>query len=479
MSPDTPGPRGIAAGFPELPPKRALQRMTYWGTVVLATVVVGFTAWYMQRIPAELLDEARGRLSHHPWLQPLVSVDGRDLVLRGVVEPGAGLDGDIARLASIPGVRTVTNRLETVPRPSPRFVLSRRGDRVTLDGGLTGEDLDRAAAGVRAAFPEAGIRDGIRIDDRLGHPLWLERLTPMLRSLSALDPFTLYAWRDRILVDGVGDAAVHLDEVRYRAPAGLDPQVTMSFRLRPATEPDQAALSLVSGWNGTSLTARLGDARVADALERAMQDLEAFGSDTAVSIDLDPELGTPEWFGRLAGVLPMLGAVHDLTMVSGGQRLWLWGRVDHGSVLGEIHAALEAAGLGDAVVSRLAVDPAGVPAEVSLFRDRSRAVLTGRLPSPASKALLLDMLREGLGVTAIEDLITLEPGIAFSPWLERWPVLLPVLPETPFGLTIAGDRALVSGQVPSRTAHDALVRALASMLPGMALVDWLTVSTED
>ncbi len=476
--PGPPGPRGITAGFPELPPRQAMLRMIYWGTFVLATVLVCLTAWYIQRIPAELLLEARARLSHHPWLQPLVFVDGRSLALRGVVEPGAGLDRDLERLGAIPGVRAVSNQLEIVPRPAPRFILGWRDGKVGLEGGLAGSDLDRAVAGVRQVFPDSAIRDRIRIDDRLGHPLWLDRLAPMLRSLSTLDTFTLYAWRDRILVDGVG-AAARLEDVRYRTPAGLDPSVTMSFRLRPAPAPGQATLSLVSGWNGTSLGVRLDDGDAARALEHAMEGLEAFGGHAATVVNLDPERRTPPWFGRVAGIIPLLGEVHDLRMVSGGRGLWLWGRVDHGSALGRTLDALDAAGLGDVVVSRLEVVPSGRPAEVSLFRDRRRAVLSGRLPNPASRALLLDTLRKGLKVTAIEDFITLEPGISYSPWLDRWPALLPVLPDSPFGLTISGEHALVSGQVPSRADHEALIRALESMLPGMALVDWLTVAAED
>ena len=474
-----PGPRGITAGYPELPPRQALLRMMYWGTFILASVFVGLASWYIQRIPAELLAEAQERLAHHPWLQPLVFVDGRSLALRGMVEPGAELEGDIRRLEAIPGVRTVSNQLEVVPRPAPRFVLDWRDGKVDLAGGLTGDDLESAVAGVREAFPLTPVRDRVRIDDRLGHPLWLDRLAPMLQSLSALETFTLYAWRDRILVDGVGDTAGRLDDVRYRAPAGLDPSVTMSFRLRPAPAPGQATLSLVSGWNGTSLALRLDDGEAAQALGRAMESLETSGSDAETAVHLDPALRTPAWFGRIAGVIPLLGAVHDLRMVSGGGGLWLWGRVDHADALGRILAALDAAGLGDVVVPRLVVDPAGRPAEVSLFRDRGRAVLNGRLPSPASRALLLDTLREGLRVTALEDFITLEPGIAYSPWLERWPALLPVLPDSPFGLTISGERALVSGEVPSRADHGTLIRALESMLPGMTLVDWLTVTAEE
>lgn len=477
--PGPPGPRGITAGFPELPPRQAMLRMIYWGTFVLATVLVCLTSWYIQRIPAELLAEARERLSHHSWLQPLVFVDGRDLALRGAVEPGAGLDRDIGRLGAIPGVRTVSNQLEVVPRPAPRFILSWRDGKVGLEGGLAGNDLDRVVAGVRQVFPETAIQDRIRIDDRLGHPLWLDRLAPMLRSLAALETFTLYAWRDRILVDGVGDTAARLEDVRYRAPAGLDPSVIMSFRLRPAPAPGQATLSLVSGWNGTSLAVSLDDGDAAQALEHAMEGLEAFGDHAAAVVNLDPELRTPPWFGRIAGVIPLLGEVHDLRMVSGGRGLWLWGRVDHGSALGRTLAALEAAGLGDVVVSRLEVDPAGRPAEVSLFRDRHRAVLNGRLPNLASRALLLDTLRKGLNVAAVEDFITLEPGISYSPWLERWPALLPVLPDSPFGLTVSGERALVSGHVSSGADHEALIRALQSMLPGKTLVDWLTVTAED
>jgi hypothetical protein len=93
--------------------------------------------------------------------------------------------------------------------------------------------------------------------------------------------------------------------------------------------------------------------------------------------------------------------------------------------------------------------------------------------------MLLETLENGMQGASIEDLTTIEPGIAFSPWLERWSVLLPVIPSTPFGLTIGADRVLVSGVMGSESAHGSMERALESMLPEKSLVDWLTVAADD
>ena len=471
--------RDIARGFPDLPPRQSMQRLVYWGSIVLMTLVIGFTARYVQTLPENLLAEAKGRLDHHPWLQSMVFVDGRELSLRGEVEPGADLGNDVRRLGEIPGVRKITNSLQIVPKPTPRLVVDWNGEKVSVTGTLTGNDLEQVVAGIREGFPRAGIRDRIRIDDRLGHPLWIPRLAAIISDLSELQKFTFFAWRDQILIDGVADSVAMIDRIRYRAPAGLDPAVAMSLRLRPATAADSASMSLVSGWNGSALTIHADSAESIEAVRRLVGKHIAPGQDAEVAARLDPALESPPWLDSLDDILPLLGQVHDLFLTSAGNGLSLWGRVDDARTLGDILDALEAGGHSAAVQSMLEVSPAGRPAEVSLFKDRSRAVVTGRLPNPQSLALLMDTLKDGLDVTSVENFVALEPNTGFSPWLDRWPVLLPVLPETPFGLSVVGNRALVSGQLPSEESYRVLLRALESMLPDMVLVDWLTVAADD
>ncbi len=469
----------LLAGFPQMPPIRARQRTVYWGVILISTLVIASTSWYIQRIPAALEAEAKARLDHHPWLQPMVAVDGRDIALRGTVEPGAGLEADLQRLADIPGVRTVRDQLETEPRPAPEFRLEYEDGRVTLDGRLAGDDLGPVTAKAAGAWPDAEVSDRIRIDDRLGRPLWTEDLDALLGALTPLDRFTLYGWRDRLLVDGVAPSAMVLDQVRYHAPVSLDPSIRLSFRLRPATADDSASLSLVAGWNGTALSGSLHDAGTARALAAALEDWAARDEPPAVRLNRANGDADPEWLPSVPGLLGALGRVHDLRLATGGDGLWLWGRVDDAETLGEVYSAIDAAGLGDVLHSRVVVDPADEQPEISFFRDAGGSVVSGRLPSPHSRARLLEALATDGQAERVEDLTTIEPGIAFSPWLERWPTLLPAMPDAPFGLTIAGDRALVSGIMPTETARIGLGRALDAMLPGIELVDWLTVAADD
>ena len=148
----------LALGFPDLPPRQALQRLVYWGVIVLTSLVIGFTSFYLQAVPDRLLEEARRLLSHHPWLESKVYVDGRNLSLRGEVEPGADLEEDIRRLREIAGVGTVTNQLEIVPRPTPRLVIHWNGENVNLSGSLTGNDLDQVSLRARPHRDRQGRR---------------------------------------------------------------------------------------------------------------------------------------------------------------------------------------------------------------------------------------------------------------------------------------------------------------------------------
>jgi hypothetical protein len=54
---------------------------------------------------------------------------------------------------------------------------------------------------------------------------------------------------------------------------------------------------------------------------------------------------------------------------------------------------------------------------------------------------------------------------------------MPALPKTVFGITVAADSVLVSGQVATLSEKRFVGDALAAMFPGMNYVDWMTVGS--
>ncbi len=474
-----PSLKTIVTGCPQWPPIQALPPIAFGGAVILSTVLAGWTLWYLDRIPARLLAEAREALTHRPGLQPLVSVNGRDLILSGTLEPTGSIEPDIEKLEALAGVRSVTNRLTILPRPSPQFRLERCEDGITLQGHLTGEDLDRTQAHVGATFPDVTVQDLVRIDDRLAHPLWLTGLTPLLRALSELACFTLVGTRDHIRVEGAVETVSHSKALVHRVRNGLDPAVTLSTRLWSLPDPSRFALALTADSVGATLTLQTSDAAAAKRLRQALKHDSAFGPQAVFNLTLDPVRETPKWFDRIAEVLPVLGLIHDLRLISSGPGLWMWGQVPDAEVLSRLKDTLKARGLAEVVVSHLTVRPAGKPVELSLFGDRSGLILRGRLPNTASRSLLLEQLKSAHQNRPIQVYITLDADIRFNPWSIPWPTVWSLLPKTPFGLTIADDHILLTGQTSSEATQKALIRALTTRQPDRTLVDWLTLKSDD
>ncbi|MGI9319544.1 MAG: hypothetical protein ACR2QW_19605, partial [bacterium] len=124
--------------------------------------------------------------------------------------------------------------------------------------------------------------------------------------------------------------------------------------------------------------------------------------------------------------------------------------------------------------NQIVIDAADRSPEISLFRDRKQAIVTGRLPNFRSRENLLTALEQIFAVDQIEEFINIEPNIAFTPWLEQWPTLKQ-MPRSVFGLTVAEQGVFVSGQVSSWAEQQSVVEALETMFPEMQLVNWLTI----
>ena len=465
------------ATLESLPPKQAMRRAVYWGAIIIAALLIAFTSYYSQRIPGDLSNQVDEIFSPRPWARALAIVDGRDIILRGEIEPGLGLEREIKKIQRLTGIRGVSNQLEERPLPSAEIHLSQTANKIDLRGKLSGDDLDVVIKAVQRAHPGKGLRDRIQIDDRLGRPLWLDGLEQALGTLSNLQQYSLHAWRDAMLVDGISYSEQLALQVKYEIPAILAPEIRLSFQLRTPPKDNLASLSLIAGWNGSAMTATVSNKLTGQALERGFALLAADADPKLVSKNLTIDLETSEsdHFASLARLIGSLDRVHDLRLETSGDGFVVWGRVDSAIELGQIAEAIKRSNLATLMDNQIYIDTADRTPEISLFRDNTQAIVSGRLPNHRSREILISVLEQTLGVERVEDFINIEPNIAFSPWLEQWPKLRQ-MPRSVFGLTVADNAVFVSGQVASFAEQQAVVGTLSTMFPEMQLINWLTIA---
>ncbi len=444
---------------------------------MLTVLVFGFTTYYIQVIPKTIAADINRVLDKRPWIQEFVAVDGRHVYLRGEIEPDSGLEAEIAAIASVAGVKKVITVLDEIPRPSVHLKLQVLGDRVLVGGHLSGDLLEPIISYLESSFPDRPLQDSIKIDDRLGRPLWIEGFSHSLQQLALLDNFELNGWRDQIEITGIADSELLRLQVGYGVPASLNSQVKVTNRLKLKASDKFASISLVSDWRGSSISGVVPSIEIREKLLDAV--LSAFGADQIESaLVVNETLVGSDQLLLLSELLPSLGQARDLRLESTAEGFIVWGRVDDPLSLGRILQARNDLGLEGVVQSEIVVAEADNPASLTLFSDQQRVILNGTLPTNKSKQQLIADIKEILGVHNVVDLASIEPNIAHSDWLGKWSALLAGVPRSVIGITIDDESLLITGVVESASELTTIDQQLRILFPDTNRLNWITATNE-
>ncbi len=461
------------------PPRQQYLRSWFYAVLLLGSAVLLLSLCHANAVSERLEQAVLSQLGKRPWFKQYVALDGREVHLIGRIEPQSGVQREIDLILATPGVTGVVNHLEEVPRPAPQLHARHRDARLTLEGQLNGDHLEHVVAQFRQAFPDSRVTDRVKIDDRLGRPLWMDGLQQGLRHLAGLEYFSLIGWRDQMVLSGTVDDFEQARRIGYGFPVSLIEQVKVENRLRSKTPPGVADLTLTVDWSGVRIATTVAGQALAGALEAGIE--QVFGADgleQEIQIRVDPDSGLKSGvpIEKLLALLPALAPLRDLHLQTGGTKIQLWGRADNPHQLGRLIDTIARLGLEQQVRNQVVVAPGQFAPVISLFASHKRATITGVLPNQYSRRNLIQAMRKQYHLEHIDEFVSVQPNIAFEHWIQDWPYLLSVLPTTAVGLSIDANAVLVSGLVRDQAAFEQLEQRLLALFPQRRLVNWTQIS---
>ena len=468
----------IRSNLEDKPAAEQLRLGIYWGVMTLSVLIFGFSIYHVQTIPAEIRAEISDALAKRPWTNDLVVVDGRNIYLRGTIEPDSGIENEISIISDVSGVQNVINVLEEEPKLSAHIAIQISQGQLLVEGQLNGEILEQIVQSLERSFPDLIIRDRIRIDDRLGRPLWVEGFDSSLESLWDLDEFQINGWRDRLVLTGLVDSDIQRRKLGYSVPASLIHQVRVTNQFRLPVRNDQSNIRIISNWDDTSITGMVASTEIRDKIVSATK--QAFGDDHLnEAVILNENIAHSDQLAKIIQILPTLGEVHDLRLESSGDGYVVWGRVDSPEILGVFLEARNQAGLEKIVHNKISVSRGDKEATLALFSDGSQAVVSGILPSAASREKLFSSIRRTLEVREITNLTSIEPNVAIGTWMSNWDKLLGSLPGKVMGITIDEKSVLVTGNVMDIEQIKKLDTSLVNLVPELEHLNWVSTINQE
>ncbi len=454
-------------------PQLLIRQSIYWGVILLSSSGIGLTIHQAQSVPATIQAAIDQLLQQRPEYLGLMVVDGRDVFAHGKIEADDEIDLVLEQIRSMPLVRSVTNLLEIEPKPAPHLLLSGSSDSLQVSGELPGASLEQVISAIENSFPDSRILDQVRIDDRLGTPLWLDGLAQGLPNLNQLNDFELHAWRKHLQLAGTADDAVLARRVGYSLPAGMRSQISMDNRVALRRTSNQAQIELIADWSGTHLDGSLANTDDIKRLTDAAQ--QAFG-EHSIEINLTQANGIQAaWLADLIELMPRLGAIRSLRLQNDDKHLSMWGSVDNPNQLGALIHHRQQLQHPEHFIINIDVAPALQPAVLTLFADQTHVYLGGTLPTLAAKNQIESSIGSLMARDHIISEIKVQPGIASSDWMQVWQRLVLALPEHSVGMSVNDRQLLITGLTQQQQQIEQIDDSITQLLPDIQLINWVKI----
>ncbi len=138
------------------------------------------------------------------WAQSQLDGRGRDVLLSGIAPSEASKTQAIALVASIDGVRTVSNNIKIKQYVSSTFSLKASDDKVVLSGIFPDQDsIDSTVAQARDVYGEDKVVNELTVSDNASKPAWLAGAVGVMAAMKAAEGFSLDASDEKLVITGV------------------------------------------------------------------------------------------------------------------------------------------------------------------------------------------------------------------------------------------------------------------------------------
>ena len=185
------------------------------------------------QIPADISARAGGVLKT-VGLDParVLSVDGRDVILRSEVDRMVDRGRLLAMVRSVPGVRTVSDRLTVSAPEAALFTLRLTGGRAVLTGLLPSRQLaDKIADSVYAVYGIENVDNQLDVNEGMPPASWLYGISVLMRNLAAVASPVLEVTRTAATLTGAVSSEKERDLISREFFFALNGQVPFENRL--------------------------------------------------------------------------------------------------------------------------------------------------------------------------------------------------------------------------------------------------------